>query len=95
MDYALPNALVVDSAAIVFDFNKNVISAVVGANRNVSFVGFTGGLAKFGVFDAVRHGFLFLRLRAAASGGTDELPKRWAIRGAFSILSLPEDLAQY
>ena len=56
MDYALPNALVVDSAAIVFDFNKNVISAVVGANRNVSFVGFASGLAKFRALDTARYG---------------------------------------
>jgi len=53
---ALFYALVVDAAAVVFDFHVDVVATVIGAERNFADFGFAGRGAIGGVFNAVGDG---------------------------------------
>src|SRR6202789_2596994 len=53
-DYAAAGAIVINAAAIVFDFDENVIAAVIGADADEAFFGFAGALARAAIFHAVR-----------------------------------------
>src|ERR1700730_10694616 len=53
---AVLHAIVIDAAAVVFDFDVNVIAAMVGAQGNFTSFGFSGGAALGDVLDAVRDG---------------------------------------
>src|SRR6267154_6694908 len=56
LDGAVLYAFVIDAAAVVFDFDVNVIAAMVGAQGNFAGFRFSGGAALGGIFDAVRDG---------------------------------------
>src|SRR5882757_9258906 len=53
---AVLHAFVIDATAVVFDFDVNMIAAMVGAQENFAGFGFSGGTALGSVFDAVRDG---------------------------------------
>src|SRR5260370_33587140 len=55
LDGSLLYALVIDSAAVVFDFNVNVVAAMIGAQHYVSGRRFAAGRAVGALLDAVRH----------------------------------------
>src|SRR5271156_1817419 len=44
-DYAAASAIVINAAAIVFDFDENVIAAMIGADTDQALFGFSGALA--------------------------------------------------
>ncbi len=50
------NLLVIDAAAVVLHLDKNVIAAVIGANRDIAAVRFAGIVTLVRPLDAVRHG---------------------------------------
>ena len=52
-DCALLDALVIDAATVVFDFNVDVIAAMIGAKDDTTEFRFPGFPANFGHFDAV------------------------------------------
>src|SRR6266403_5923798 len=56
LDSTVLYAFVIDAAAVVFDFDVNVIAAVIGAQGNFAGFRFSGGAALGSVFDAVRDG---------------------------------------
>src|SRR5712672_1025322 len=56
LDGAVLYAFVIDAATVVFDFDVNVIAAVIGAQGNFAGFGFSGSAAVGRVFDAVRDG---------------------------------------
>src|SRR5712672_3899432 len=56
LDGAVLYAFVIDAATVVFDFDVNVIAAMVGAQGNFAGFGFSGSAAVGRVFDAVRDG---------------------------------------
>src|SRR3984885_2581019 len=53
-DNAAAGAIVINAAAIVFDFDENVIAAVISADADEAFFGFAGALARAAIFHAVR-----------------------------------------
>ena len=55
-DRALLHALVIDSTAVIFDLDVNVVPAVVGAQHDLPGGRFASGDAVAAVLDAVRHG---------------------------------------
>ena len=54
-DRALLHARVVDAAPVIFDFNINVIAAMVRAQGYLARFRFSGSNSVFGTFDPVRH----------------------------------------
>jgi len=56
LDGAVLHALVIDATAVVFDFDVNMIAAMVGAQGNFAGFRFSGGAALGSVFDAMRNG---------------------------------------
>src|SRR6266446_951941 len=56
LDGAQLHAIVIDAAAVVFDFNVNVIATMVRAEGNFAGFGLSGGAADVGVFDSVSNG---------------------------------------
>src|SRR5579883_1372933 len=55
-DGALLDALVVDAAAVVFDFDIDVVAAVIGAERDLALLGLAIGRADVRQFDAMSDG---------------------------------------
>src|SRR5260370_39733715 len=56
LDSALLHAIVIDAAAVVFDFDVNVIPAMISAEGNFAGFGLSGGAAGVGVLDSMRDG---------------------------------------
>src|SRR5208282_2677717 len=56
LDGVLAHALVINAAAVVFDFDEDVVAAVVGAQDHPPALRFSGGLPFGRVFNPVRHG---------------------------------------
>ena len=53
---AAADAIVIDAAAVVFDFDVDVVAAMIGADETRAVFGFASVAARVGVFDAVRDG---------------------------------------
>src|SRR5271155_878984 len=55
-DDAAAGAIVINAAAVVFDFDEDVVAAMIGADADEALFGFAIALAGAAVFDAVRDG---------------------------------------